>query len=226
MAIRPVLVFDMDGVLVDVTESYRESIRETVRFFTGRAIPHELVQDYKNAGGWNNDWALSQKICADLGVKVPYDTVVQQFQIVFFGPGGNDGLVLRERWIAEKGLLERLSRNYSLSIFTGRPRFEADFTLGRFAPGVQWTRIVADEDVRNAKPAPDGLLSIADDHPGAAITYVGDTIDDARSAQAAGVRFVGVAHRNNPRHDELVHLLNHTNAVAVVENINELEAVL
>ena len=31
-----VLVFDMDGVLVDVTESYREAIRQTVSYFTGR----------------------------------------------------------------------------------------------------------------------------------------------------------------------------------------------
>ena len=30
-----VIVFDMDGVLVEVTQSYREAIRETVRHFTG-----------------------------------------------------------------------------------------------------------------------------------------------------------------------------------------------
>ena len=30
------LVFDMDGVLVDVTESYRETIVRTVEHFTGK----------------------------------------------------------------------------------------------------------------------------------------------------------------------------------------------
>ncbi len=30
------LVFDMDGVLVDVTESYRETIVKTVEHFTGQ----------------------------------------------------------------------------------------------------------------------------------------------------------------------------------------------
>ena len=30
------LIFDMDGVLVDVTESYRQTIIETVKQFTGR----------------------------------------------------------------------------------------------------------------------------------------------------------------------------------------------
>ena len=58
----PVLVFDMDGVLVDVTESYREAIRQTVQHFTGQEIGHERIQELKNAGGWTNDWALAHKI--------------------------------------------------------------------------------------------------------------------------------------------------------------------
>ena len=33
---RTILVFDMDGVLVDVSESYRETIARTVEHFTGR----------------------------------------------------------------------------------------------------------------------------------------------------------------------------------------------
>ena len=80
-----VIVFDMDGVLVDVSQSYRETIRETVRHFGGPDISHERIQDYKNSGGWNNDWALSQKILADSGIEVPYDTVVREFNRIFFG---------------------------------------------------------------------------------------------------------------------------------------------
>ena len=64
-----VLVFDMDGVLVDVTESYRETIRQTVRYFTGREIGNERIQDLKNAGGWTNDWAVAHRIIQDLGVR-------------------------------------------------------------------------------------------------------------------------------------------------------------
>jgi len=61
------IVFDMDGVLADVTESYREAIVQTVERFTATRVERDLIQRYKNAGGWNNDWALSQKIAADLG---------------------------------------------------------------------------------------------------------------------------------------------------------------
>ena len=74
----------MDGVLADVTESYREAIVQTVEHFTGKRISRELIQDLKNQGGWNNDWALSQRIAADLGVEVAYDTVVGTIQLHFF----------------------------------------------------------------------------------------------------------------------------------------------
>ena len=65
-----ILVFDMDGVLVEVSESYRETVVQTVHRLSGKTITRELIQDYKNQGGWNNDWALSQKIAADMGVNV------------------------------------------------------------------------------------------------------------------------------------------------------------
>ena len=70
------IVFDMDGVLVEVGESYRETICQTVAHFTGKSVTRELVQEYKNAGGWNNDWALSQKIARDLGTEVEFDSLV------------------------------------------------------------------------------------------------------------------------------------------------------
>ena len=222
---RPMLIFDMDGVLVDVTASYRETIRHTVRHFTGQEITPELIQEYKNAGGWNNDWALSQKICADLGVQVEYETVIREFQRIFFGEN-NDGLILRERWIATEGLLERLSDKYELAIFTGRLRYEAAFTLERFVPLLRWAVIVADDDVANSKPAPDGLFAIAHRYPASRMWYVGDTVDDARASKAAGVPFIGIAHGANPKHEELVALLRQEGAIAVLDNINELETVV
>jgi HAD superfamily hydrolase (TIGR01548 family) len=224
---KDLIVFDMDGVLVDVSDSYRESIRQTVAHFTGIEITRETIQDYKNSGGWNNDWALSQKIIADLGLEVDYDSVVHRFQSVFFGNGdGSPGLIERERWIATSGLLEKLAKRFDLAIFTGRLRAEADITLKRFVPDLQFSKIVADDDVTNSKPAPDGLLMIAAMNSNTKIWYVGDTVDDARSARAANIPFIGIAEHSNPRYSELVALLKAENAIAVLDSINELETVI
>jgi len=221
--VRELIVFDMDGVLVDVTDSYRETIRRTVEHFTGRRIAPALIQDYKNAGGWNNDWALSQKIAADLGVEVGYDAIVDRFQRLFLGEPGAPGLIERERWIAAPGLFERLAARFDVAIFTGRPREEAWLTLRRFARGVVFDPVVCDGDVACGKPAPDGLLKIAQGASGRALWYVGDTVDDARCARAAGVPFIGVASPHNARREEAIGLFQAEGAEAVLADINELE---
>ncbi len=219
------IVFDMDGVLVDVTESYRETIRRTVQYFTGCDIGHDSIQHLKNAGGASNDWALTHRIIQDKGVGADYASVVAQFQAFFLGDG-DDGLMRRERWIAKPGVLENLSGRYRMAVFTGRPRAEAEMTLKRFASHLVFDPLIGDEDVENGKPAPDGLTKIVALTEAARIWYVGDTVDDARSARAACVAFIGVASPASPRRAELVALFNAEKAIAVVDDLNQLETVL
>lgn len=220
-----IIVFDMDGVLAEVTASYRAAIVETVQHFTGALISNQIVQQYKNAGGWNNDWALSQKIASDLGVEVEYGSVVDYFNQIFVGKNG-DGLIRHETWLAEPGFLDRLSRRFELAIFTGRLRYELDFTLARFVPGFLFDPIICAEHVANPKPAPDGLFAIQRMKPGRKLWYVGDTVDDARSASAAGVPFIGIVAKGHSHAAELTELFRQEHAVAILENINQIEPIL
>jgi HAD superfamily phosphatase len=220
---RPdILVFDMDGVLVEVGGSYRECIRETVRHFTGQTPSQDLIQDFKNQGGWNNDWLLSHRLIQDLGVDVEYGTVVEEFNRLFLGNNG-DGLIRFEQWLPKAGLLESLSERVRLAIFTGRAKFEADITLGRHAKNISFDPVVTDDSVPNPKPAPDGLLLIQSAFPGKRIWYLGDTVDDARSARDAGVPFIGVSTPHNPRHEEIAAILREQGAFLVISDVNELE---
>jgi HAD superfamily phosphatase len=221
---QPILVFDMDGVLVDVTESYREAIAQTVQHFAGVAITHPEIQDYKNQGGWNDDWRLSHHIIAGAGVSVSFEEVVRYFQKIFLG-NGTDGLILREQWVARPGTLEKLNRQFRFAVFTGRPKPEAELTLRRFAPQMVFDPIVGMYDVENHKPAPDGLLRIMSAHCDCKLFYVGDTVDDARCAKAAGVPFIGIAAPSNPRYLDLVFLFQAEGAYAIVDDINYLEEV-
>jgi phosphoglycolate phosphatase-like HAD superfamily hydrolase len=108
-----------------------------------------------------------------------------------------------------------------LAIFTGRNQLEAGITLeregwqGRFL-------IVSSDDVAKPKPEPDGLLHIITRRPGKELLYIGDTVDDARSARAAGVSFFGITAGDQ----ELAFLLDREGAVAVLTDINELEDLL
>jgi len=222
---RRLIVFDMDGVLVDVTDSYRETIVRTVEHFTGATITREQIQDYKNQGGWNDDWKLSHHIITRLGAAVEFQTVVDYFQSLFHGKDAG-GLILRERWMAQDGLFDRLAARFDFAIFTGRMRWEAEVTLRRFAPALRFDPIIGMEDVTAYKPAPEGLLKIAAAAAGRKIWYVGDTVDDARAARAAAVPFIGIASSNSPRRAELVAALQAEQATAIIDNINQLESVL
>jgi len=222
MSATPLLIFDMDGVLVDVTASYRETIARTVEHFTGRQIAHHQIQQYKNQGGWNDDWKLSHHIVTLAGVDVPFEEVKRHFQSIFHG-NGSDGLMLREQWVARPGLLENLNQNFRFALFTGRPRWEAELTLQRFAPHLVFDPIIGMDEIVNHKPAPDGLLAIR--QPDAKCYYIGDTVDDARCARAANVPFIGVAAPSNPLYLDLVFLFQEQGAFAIVDDINYLPEV-
>jgi HAD superfamily phosphatase len=216
------LIFDMDGVLVDVTESYRETIAATVEHFTGERPTREQIQRFKNQGGWNDDWRLSHHIVTGAGCDVPFEEIKAHFQKLFLGANGNEGLMLREKWVARPGVLEKLNQQFRFAVFTGRPREEAVLTLQRFAGALTFDPIVAMEDVANPKPAADGLVRIAHANPAAELFYVGDSIDDARSARAAKIPFIGIAAPSNSSYLDLVFLFQAEHAYAIVDDINYL----
>ncbi|GGL69062.1 TIGR01548 family HAD-type hydrolase [Halocalculus aciditolerans] len=53
------VVLDVDGVLVDVADSYRRAIVESIDVVYGDTIEKAEIQLFKDAGGFNNDWALT-----------------------------------------------------------------------------------------------------------------------------------------------------------------------
>jgi HAD superfamily phosphatase len=214
----------MDGVLVDVNESYRATIQATVKHFTGNEPSREEIQDWKNRGGWNDDWRLSTQMIQERGGKTPYEEVVDHFQMLFQGKD-SDGLILREKWLAAEGLFDRLGERHHLAVFTGRLRWEANVTLDRFLPG-RFDPVIGADDVSRTKPDPEGIHKIRSAVPHRKSWYIGDTVDDARASSRAGVPFIGIAARSNPLYSELVELLRAEGAIAVLDDINSLEAAI
>lgn len=219
------VLFDMDGVLVDVTESYREAIQQTVASYTGKRPTRELIQEYKNRGGFNCDWKLSRQLLKDEGFEVPYDEVVARFNELFLGRNG-DGLINRERWLAKIGLLERLASRFRLGIYTGRHDFEIEPTLARVGLASFFDPVITADMVSNAKPAPDGILKALEACRPGRSWYVGDTVDDAHAARAAGVPFIGVAAPGTPKREELIARFDAAGAVAIIDDVNRIERVL
>ncbi|MFH1497679.1 MAG: HAD-IA family hydrolase [Verrucomicrobiota bacterium] len=225
MSPQRLLIFDLDGVLVDVTDSYRQSIIETVKHFTGVEIKHQEIQAAKNRGRANNDWDLALELARQKGASPTREQVIAVFQQIYLGEN-NNGLIARERWLPLNGLLQRLSQRFRLALFTGREHWEAVFTLSKFASDVVFNPIVGMEDVEREKPDPDGLLKIVRAVTSQQVFYVGDAVDDCRAARAAGVPFIGIVGPGNPLREELTRLFQQEGAQAIIADVNELEQVL
>jgi HAD superfamily phosphatase len=219
------VIFDMDGVLVDVRGSFHRSILDTVKFFTGRRVMYGEISAWKNRGGYNDDWRLSTDWIASLGKKVAYATVKRQFMQFYWGDKTCPGNVTRERWLVPRQQLERWSRRAPLAIFTGRTRVELDHTLDRLKTRQYFTQIVTMDDVRRLKPDPEGLLRLLGKLDPRDAVYLGDNVDDALSSQRAGVPFFGVlpAGGTPKARRTRAGLLRKIGALRVLDKASELE---
>jgi phosphoglycolate phosphatase-like HAD superfamily hydrolase len=82
------------------------------------------------------------------------------------------------------------------------------------------------DDVTVEKPSPEGLLKIRELTGQSEFTYVGDTADDLRAANGAGVRFIGIAAPDLPEREVLLKQFQEMGASAIIDDINSLEEVL
>jgi HAD superfamily phosphatase len=227
------VLFDMDGVLVDVSGSFRRAVIETTAALSGRAVTPAEVQAYKDRGGFNNDWVLTHALATEAGADVPYEDVVEAFNARYRGEAW-DGLIATEPPLVRTETLERLAAGGELALVTGRQEAEARWTLDRFG----WSRLfpvvvgMETQDGRE-KPDPFGLvlaLRALGERSGTAIApglsvYAGDTVDDMKAARAAGVRAVGVV---PPYLDADAHrrTLLEAGAEVVIDDVNALPEVV
>jgi len=221
---RPeVIIFDVDGVLVDVRGSFHKTVLETVRFFTGKRVTAAEFQRWKSKPGFNDDWKLSTAWVQSLGGTQTYDQVKSKFVELYWGADGK-GNVSREKWLLPRTSLRRLAGRAELALFTGRVRAETDYTLDRCRVREYFRHIVTAEDVAKGKPDPEGLLKILGGrHPNKAV-YLGDNVDDAKAAQSARVPFVGVLPRKSEARRTRGPQLSDAGALTILGHVREFEA--
>jgi HAD superfamily phosphatase len=235
-----VIIFDVDGVLVDVRGSFHRTVLETVKFFTGKRVTRSGLQKWKNRPGFNDDWKLSTAWVKSLGGKQEYDEVKAKFVGLYWGSDGKgidsrgdgakrnkgNGNVAREKWLLPAAILRRLAKKSELALFTGRIRMETDYTLDRCKVREHFRYVVTAEDVTHGKPDPEGLLKILNGRDPKKSVYLGDNVDDANAARAAGIPFIGILPPGVSGKRDRKKLLLELGAVAILQDIRQLESLL
>ena len=222
------VLFDMDGVLVDVSRSYRLAIKRTVQQFSGKDITFPEIQQYKNRPGTNNDWDVTEQILRDRGQAADRETIIEVFQGYYLGKDFG-GFIRDEKWLLGEDVLARVREGHRLGIVTGRPKPEAEYVLERFRVGAYFSCLVTMDDVPpdRGKPDPAGIRLALEKLGVREGWYVGDSVDDVEAAQGAGLVPIGIA--TNQTHGDLqAHrslLLSH-GARYLLEDVNSIEKAL
>jgi HAD superfamily phosphatase len=218
-----VIIFDVDGVLVDTRGSFQRTTLETVRLLTSKRVTRSELHRWKNRPGFNDDWKLSHAWVNELGKNLSYEEVKRRFVEIYWGKNGRDGNVRGEKWMLSRSVLKRIAKIAPLAIFTGRVYKELDYTLDRWKVRSCFKQIVTVEDVSKPKPDPEGLIKILDGCSPSTALYVGDNVDDALASKAANVPFVGILPRRSWERRHRGARLKELGAMTILGEISELE---
>lgn len=211
-----IVIFDIDGVIRDVGNSYRRALADTVAEFTHGAYrpTAQDIDNLKGEGIWNNDWEGAQELIyryfesqdvARSQQQLDYESIVAYFQTKYRGtdPVNWNGYICDEPLLASLEYFDALTAaNIPWGFFSGATKGSASYILERRL-GLTAPVLVAMEDAPG-KPDPQGLfMTIAKlglQHQNIdtrTIVYVGDTVADmqtiskARSVQPTRY-FIGV----------------------------------
>jgi len=194
---KGLILFDIDGVIRDVSESYRLAVKKTVYSFC-KWEPSSLdIDNLKNEGIWNNDWDLSLELIKrfniekNLSITPPMrEEIIKIFEKLYFGCSPDEeynkwtGFIQNERLLVNEELFKTLTKNKILWGFvSGAEVPSAKFVLEKKL-NLKNPPLIAMGDAPD-KPNPEGFIYLAQrlfNHKLGAtsppIAYVGDTTAD------------------------------------------------
>jgi histidinol-phosphate aminotransferase len=179
------LLLDMDGVIADVRQSYRQAILHTTAHYGLPLTPEDVVRA-KSGGNANNDWVLVQRMLAEAGIEVDLEAVTDTYETAY-----NGGLWQNDTLIHPRSYFEALAKKTRIAVVTGRPHRDADRFLAQFGfEGVFETIVCMEDATMKPNPAP---VRLAMERLGITRAWmVGDTPDDISAARGAGVIPIGI----------------------------------
>jgi len=198
------ILFDIDGVIRSVENSYRLSLKKTVYKFTGWEPSYIDIDNAKNEGIWNNDWDLSLELIKryikkkNLNLKIPpREEIVKCFEEFYFGGDPNkdskywSGYITNEELLVDINFFDLIQSNGIIWGFvSGAEPASAKFVLEKRL-GLKSPPLISMGDAPD-KPDPKGFINLSKqllgDKLGSSnipIGYVGDTIADVNTVMNA-----------------------------------------
>ena len=187
------VVFDLDGTLVDSAGDLAAAVNATLRHFSPATppIPLEKVRAFVGDGAA----MLVARTLAAAQVDVSKEAALPVFLECYEAR-------LLDTTVLYPGVRESLDAlgERTLAVLTNKPGAMSRRILEGLGVAGRFARICGAGDVPAKKPDPAGLRMLLDEVgiPPAAAVLVGDSAIDVRTGRAAGVRTVGVTYGLDP----------------------------
>jgi phosphoglycolate phosphatase len=183
------VVFDLDGTLIDSSRDLATAVNRALRRVAPRApaLPEDLVRSFIGSGAG----LLITRSLAAAGLNDPVGEVLP----VFLEEYSRCLLDETRLYPGAEDALDALAGR-ALAVLTNKPGDLSRAILAGLGVGDRFFRIYGAGDVETRKPDPGGLLRIASEagvEAGAAV-MVGDSAIDIRTGRAAGTLTVGVTY--------------------------------
>jgi phosphoglycolate phosphatase len=178
-----VLVFDLDGTLVDSRRDIAESANELLASLGAPPLDHDEVVRMVGEGAR----LLVKRVLAAGGADLDLETAYDRFSAIYDRrladhtrpyPGVVDGL-------------ERLAERFTLAVLTNKPQHHTDRLLDALDLRRYFIQALGGDTTHGRKPDPAGLTSLvaaAGAVPQGAL-LLGDSWVDAETARRGGARF-------------------------------------
>lgn len=214
-----VILLDMDGVIADVSRSFRQAIIATAARF-GVTLSPAGVAERKSLGNANDDWMLTHELIIARGGVASLEEVTSAFEALYQGTASTPGLWQEESLLGARCILEQLAASLPLAIVTGRPRRDAERFLEQQQIDGLFNTVICREDAP-LKPSPAPVFAALKQLGATRAWMVGDTPDDIQAARAAGVVPIGMIPPGESP-DALTASLSRSGAARVIRSLEEL----
>jgi HAD superfamily phosphatase len=173
---RKGLIFDVDGVIIDVSHSYHYAIKNTAERFLGRGLDINLVREIKFKKGINNDYLATLEVIKTFGGSASLEEVVEVFDQEYEKLKEMEGLILSRDFFKKLRDLK-----VPIGILTGRPRRDLKDAFDRFELWEFFDVVVDDDTIEQPslrKPNPYALNFCMEKMNLDFAVYVGDSLAD------------------------------------------------
>jgi len=215
---RKALIFDMDDVLIDVSNSTRVAIKKTVEFFVGRLIEEEEIEEMRLNEDSEGYYRCIEKLLEKRELYTPREIIKKKFQEYYINRNFS-GLIKNERWMLDSKLLNSLSKKYKLGLRSNRGRIETEFALELAKAKKYFRSIVTSDDVSGDLDKE--LMELAKKMNAKGTCYVGNSVDDYEASKKAELDFIGII---PPKSDKLKYkqILKKRGAKVVLNHVNDI----